>query len=196
LKGVHIALPAFTLGGVGAEKSQIHVDYHDKSIHTSINNATNSMGVAFPKLDFDPWAVTFLAGVQNGIPKWEGCQAILDTGCDETFIRQDIVERAGLKDEIKPFQGEIRVLVDQSNEEHPLDQIVELTWYRNKEPTSTKLEFFVLPTGPFEMVFGLGFTVEYLRNLYGDEFVKDIKRRRSEKGSVMGLKTRVLSKGR
>jgi hypothetical protein len=185
-----------TLQIVGAEKSNIFYNFYDNSARQSSHDRRNSMGVARPKVDLGTWSIHFLGGDLNA-PRWEGCRGKLDTGCDENVVKREVVERAGLSDWIQPFQGEPVFLVDASDHEHPLEWVIELTWFRNEETTSRKMQFFVLETGQYDMMFGRNFCEDYLRKIYGDDSIENNFDKLETNGTILvGKSKTVASKGK
>ncbi|PVH83442.1 hypothetical protein DL98DRAFT_616939 [Cadophora sp. DSE1049] len=119
------------------------------------------------------WNITFSAGLQGGTPRWGACRAKPDTGCNGNWVKQSILERSGLLDSIRPFSGDPLVLVDASDHLHPVTHTISLTWYRNEEATSRTTEFFVIDSGPYEMMFGEEFILENLERLFPGHFTRE-----------------------
>lgn len=134
----------------------------------------SNIGIKVVGLVTGLWNITFSAGLQHGIPRWGACRAKPDTGCNGNWIKHSVLSRHGLLESIRPVSGEPMVLVDASDHRHPITRTISLTWYRNEEVTSRTTEFFVIDSGPYEMLFGEEFILENLEKLFPGLYTKQI----------------------
>ncbi|CZT41144.1 uncharacterized protein RSE6_00844 [Rhynchosporium secalis] len=70
---------------------------------------------------------------------------------------RDVVERSGLLAFIRDFEGTPMIMEDASDNRHIADKVITLTWYRNEESMSRMTDFFLVKTGPFDMLLGKEF---------------------------------------
>jgi hypothetical protein len=87
------------------------------------------------------------------------------------------------------------ILVDTSDHKHYATEAISLTWYRNDEPTSRKTDFFIIDSGPYDMLLGEEFLKENLEKLFGEEFAKDNFELEDENPTLLPGRMRPMTKG-
>jgi hypothetical protein len=151
----------------------IHGDFHTSAtFEQQVTPAMNtSLGQAV-KAVLGMWAITFSAGIQEGKARWQACRGKPDTGSNGNWIKREIVERSGLETLIQDFKGTPMIMEDASDHKHMADKIITLTWYRNDESISRMTDFFVIDTGPFEMLLGKEFIDDDFRRHFPEAFAR------------------------
>lgn len=102
----------------------------------------------------------------NADGEWYGAVATLDTGSDENWISQDVVDRLrlkvfnGLLSKFKTFNGEIG----------ESDSAVRATWSRHGRGTSHITFFRVVSNAPFDILFGRNFLLSGEVDFFSTEF--------------------------
>lgn len=143
------------------------------------------------------WNITFYAGLQEGTPCWQGCRAKPDTGSDVNWVKYEILERCGLLKEVRRFGGENQLMRDASDNLHPNDEIITLTWYKNQEAITNTLDFFVIDTGPYDMLIGNSFVRKLIEGAVGEEYAhKDSENDIPSNGTLLALRTRPAVPGK
>ncbi|KAE9380253.1 hypothetical protein N431DRAFT_449044 [Stipitochalara longipes BDJ] len=98
----------------------------------------------------------------NAYGDWYGVIATLDTGSDENWVSQEVVDRLkldvskGLVCEWKTFNGH----------SFESDSSVKVTWCSRGRGTSRVNVFRVVPNGPFDVLFGRTFILSEQANMF------------------------------
>ena len=143
----------------------------------------------------DKWSITFSAGVQQGKASWQACRGIADTGCDGNWIRRDVLRRSGMDGWARQFDGPHTAMVDASDILHVVEEVITLIWYRNEEVETTMTEFFILDSGPYEMLLGREFVYKRLELAFGEEYARENLEDETQPKTILPGRLRPMTKG-
>lgn len=136
-----------------------------RSTITSQRAEQDDIGRRVHELVSGLWHVGFSA-YRDGSSYLAYAGAKKDTSAGTSVIRRDVLERCGMLDQTKLVDDPQRVLVDASEQRHPLRHYITLNWFiPNVRRTPELTDFFIIESGPFEMMIGDEFIREALHKL-------------------------------